>query len=63
MSLKLPSKNIHELMRLELRLQKILDRYEGTRARDLDMAAAALDVEYAYLVTRDGEVDIAPIAF
>jgi hypothetical protein len=52
----------HELMSLKLRLQEILDRHKSACARNLNVAAAALEGEDADLVARDSEVNLAPIA-
>jgi hypothetical protein len=53
----------HKLVCLELGLQEVLDRHKSTGARDLDVAAAALEGENADLVARDGQIDLSPIAF
>lgn len=57
-----PLEKRHELVRLKLRLQQVLDRHQRARARHLDVRAAALEREDADLVARDGQVDLAPVA-
>lgn len=59
---QLPLKQVHELMRLKLRLQEVLDGHQRAGARHLDVAATALETEDADLVARDGDVDLAPVA-
>lgn len=60
--LEVALKHIHKLVRLELSLQDVLNRDQRTGAGDLDVSAAALEVEHSDLVTADGQIDDAPIA-
>lgn len=53
---------IDELVCFELRLQEIFNGDDGARARDLDVATAALNVEDADLVAGDSQANTSPLA-
>jgi len=61
--LQVPLKEIHELVRLKLSLQQILNGYQGASPGDLDVPSASLQTENSDLVARDGQIDLAPIPF
>jgi hypothetical protein len=56
--LEVALKEVHELVRLELGLQEVLDGDKGAGAGHLDVAAGALDGEDADLVAADGDVNL-----
>lgn len=57
-----PAEELQKLRVVELRLQELVQRHPCARARDRDRPGAALEQEDANLVTRDGEVDVGPLA-
>lgn len=56
-----PAEELQELRVVELRLQQVVQRHAGARAGDGDRPVAALELEDADLVARDGEVDVRPL--
>lgn len=59
---QLALKQVHELVRLKLRLQQVLDGHQRASSGHLDVAPAAFQRKDADLVARDGDVDLAPVA-